>query len=340
MTKRITVRTHADLLALMELASGRRPTDSLLVQGMTGHGTELGPSLRLDLPQHVEDENTVRAFALFVVDTITTGGPLDRLMVALYSGDVDRYGVLTDAVTEAANAEGIDLFRLFHCAPAAWRTVVPELDVWAMWSEVTHSAAGIAARAEHGMAERPAVTAPAYTGSALQGAKIDRAARAYTVTATDGRRHRDTLAARRLITALMEAETIEPDDAATVAAMVGHRPLRDWIMFDAYGLGDDLTAGWPLLASGRVVPDWKRVDAVEGVIWTVLTMTPPSHRADLFAVLAMFAWTKGMGTDADTWADLAEQADPGHVLAGLIRQGIRAGVHPLATNRRTAYRRS
>ncbi|OMH34806.1 DUF4192 family protein [Tersicoccus sp. Bi-70] len=339
MTKRITVRTHADLLALMELTSGRRPSDSLLVQGMTRQGTELGPSLRLDLPQHIEDENTIRAFALYVVDTITTGGPLDRLMIALYSEHVNQYGTLTDAVTEAANAEGIDLFRLFHCTPAAWRTVVPELEVWAMWSEVTHSTAGIAARAEHGLTERPTVTAPAYTGSALQGAKIDRAARAFTVTATDGRHHADTLAARRQITALTGAETVEVSDAATVAAMVGHRPLRDWIMFDAYGLGGDLTAGWPLLASGRVVPDWERVDEVERVIWTVLAMTPPSHRADLFAVLAMFAWTKGMGTDADTWADLAEQADPGHVLAGLIRQGITLGVHPLATNRRTAYRR-
>ena len=49
----------------------------------------------------------------------------DAVIVGLYSEDVDRFGGLTDVVTEAANAEGIDLFRLFHCTPAAWRTVVP-----------------------------------------------------------------------------------------------------------------------------------------------------------------------------------------------------------------------
>ncbi|GGC83396.1 hypothetical protein GCM10011512_07700 [Tersicoccus solisilvae] len=54
MTKRITIRTQADLLALMELTAGRRPPGSLLVQGMTRNGAEVGPTLRLDLPQHVE----------------------------------------------------------------------------------------------------------------------------------------------------------------------------------------------------------------------------------------------------------------------------------------------
>ncbi|OMH32976.1 DUF4192 family protein [Tersicoccus sp. Bi-70] len=342
MTKPITVRTHADLLALMELTSGRRPTDSLLVQGMTGHGTELGPSLRLDLPQYVEDENTVRAFALFVVDTITTGGPLDRLMVALYSEDVDRFGGLTDAVTEAVNSEGIDLFRLFHCTPAARRTIVPDLGVWSMWSEVTGSTAGITARVEHGAAERDPVSAPAYEGPTVQGARIGRAARSLTAPPNADEDHEDVQAARSLLADLLAAETIDAEAAARFAAYTERAALRDWLMADAFGgtRGQDLATAWALLMEGQTRPDWERVDAAEAVILQALKLTPASHRAGLFAVLATFAWAKGAGTDAAAWADLARQADPTHELARLVAKACDSGtVLRVAQNRATAYRR-
>ena len=340
MKNELTLRNDADVLSLMELTLGKRPTESLLVSGVTGH--HMAQTLRLDLPQHVEDEGTVRSYALFVVDTLTTGGPLDAVIVGLYSEDVDRFGGLTDVVTEAANAEGIDLFRLFHCTPAAWRTVVPALGVWSMWSEVTHSTAGITARVEHGATEQVAIAAPAYEGPTVQGGRIDRAAQSLTAPPNAGEDHPDVRAALALLDGLITGEPIDAGTAARFAAYTERAVLRDWMMNDAFGgtHGQDLVTAWARFMDGQTRPDWERVDAAEAVILQALKLTPASHRAGLFAVLATFAWAKGTGSDAVAWADLARQADPTHELARLITQGCDNGiVLRVAQNRATAYRR-
>lgn len=339
MNENLTLRNDADVLAMMELTVGRRPTESLMVTGITGH--RMAQTLRIDLPQHVEDENTVRACALFVAQTVTAGGPLDAVIVALYSEDVDRFGGLTDAVTEAVNAEGIDLFRLFHCTSAAWRTVIPDLGVWSMWSEVTGSTAGITARVEHGAVERDPVCAPAYEGPTVQGGRIDRAARSLTAPPNADEDHEDVQAARSLLADLLAAETIGAEAAARFAAYTERAALRDWLMADAFGgtRGQDLATAWALIMEGQTRPDWERVDATEALIARLLKLTPASHRAGLYAVRATFAWAKGLGTDAAAWADLARQADPEHELARLVAKACDSGVVlRVAQNRATAYR--
>lgn len=105
----------------------------------------------------------------------------------------------------------------------------------------------------------------------------------------------------------------------------GARALDDQLRWEA---GHPYPAGPLFLAGEGPAPDPSRLSRARRVCVALAALAPDHHRAAVLAVAAWLSWALGLGTHAEAYAAAALDDDPGHGLAGIVRDLTAAGHLP------------
>lgn len=322
-------RTHVrlqdpgDLVAAVPHLLGFHPSDSLVVvsvRAADGAHARLGLSLRTDLPAE-EDQYDV---AQLLIPPLARSHASAALVVVVGGDGADPPELLPHrglvcVVSEALAAAGITTLHAVWTANtgngARWRCYdepecggdVPDPGCSTLAAATT--AAGAVTFASR--AELAAVLCPddAVTLRRRSERLTSAAAAAEPDCGIDGgAARRDFLAVREAVLDMRAGRLVLDDDKVVrlAVALSDHR-VRDACL--ATAIGEQAAAAEQL--------------------WLALTRaTPAPERAEPATLLAFAAYLRGDGALAGMALEHAEQAYPGHRLAGLLRRALEAGLSP------------
>lgn len=315
-TPAVTLRCIGDTLAAIPHLLGFHPSDSIVLLTGTEHGKPLGRTLRGDLPP----DNLVDAVAADMIATLAEDDPSAALIIVIGGADDDGtppHEPLVLAVRRELAAHGVT------DVAAYW---VPEL----------------AADARYRCYDDPGRTGRmSDPGSSVLAAVM--ASKGYV-----------TYASRSELVALLAPDS-EPRVARRAelietrrAAGTGTWPLpcrvaivRDGLCAagrDGVALTDTQIATLAIALSDVEVrdaclatalpPDSERAGAA-AALWQALTRALPAPERAIPASLAAYAaYMRGDGALASIALSTALDADPDHLLAGLLDQALRHGIPP------------
>ena len=306
-TRTFTVRSEADVLALIPYTFGFHPQESLVMLALTAHGRPF--HARIDLPASPEDTPSV-------VDQLVApavANDAERVMLVAYTGD-DRSAAACLAALEAGLASrGIETLMRLRVDRDRWRHVdelgdrgEPEpydVRAHALTSEgVLEGKVTYDSREE--LRESLAVTDPE---------RASQLAAAHRRLAPLTRTERTVLGAegRWLLTQVAghveRGETFDPVTGARVVRALDVPSLRD-------------------LAWCRTI---RSAAPAHVLLWRPLVQACPDELvASPASVLAFSAWLSGHGALAWCAVDRALGVDPGHSLARLVADMLEAALPP------------
>lgn len=315
----LTVDYPGELLASIPPLLGFHPVDSVVVFGLRGPmATELALVLRSDLPPPGQVAELARALLMPLLQQGALGAGL--VVVGGRRPDEDDlpHRALVGRCEEVFADNGIPIVhQLWVPATAAgcrWfcydesgcTGVLPDPDDTNL--ATLTAAAGLPV---YGSREEIAATLVPEPDDILarRSAALDRFSAANEPTGGDP--DPPDVKLRTVLTAIESAVTHPPapadeDVVQLVTALTDHR-IRD-VCLDFAKLPD--------------------VGAAER-LWTALARgTPAPERAEPACLLAFSAYARGDGVLAGIALDVAEQADPGHRLTGLLRSALAIGLAP------------
>lgn len=323
---KVELHSPGDLLAAIPHLLGFVPTNSVVALAHRGHGgRRLGTVLRADLPapgqEHAFATEMYGPFAAEDTRGIT-------LAVVGESGEAPRtnttrrpYRHLVDTVAEVLAAAGSEVLH------ALW---VPELRAGVRWECYWDSTCtGSLPDMENSVIAAASTSAGMVTFAsrdAMQGllAADDPAAlerRSFMIESAvdklDGNADRKRVteqglaAVRATLRQAVDADVeLSDEQVVRLAVALSESRVRDAC----------LTTALP--------PATLRTAAAER-LWLALTRaTPAPERAEPATLLGYSAYMRGDGAFAGMAFDNAEEAHPGHVLAGLLSRAIRHGIPP------------
>jgi hypothetical protein len=322
-------RTHVrlndpgDLVAAVPHLLGFHPADSLVVvavRAADGMLARLGLCLRADLPA----EEHQRDLAQLLISPLAQSQASGAVLVLVGGGGADPpellpHRALVWAVGEALAAAGITLLHAVWTAEtgggAQWWCYdepeccgdVPDPGCSALAAATT--AAGVVTFASR--AELAALLASDDDGALRRRSEqlSSAAAAAESDCGLDGvAAQRDFLVVREAVREIQAGRLVLDDNLVVrlAIALSDHR-VRDACL--ATAIGEQAAAAEQL--------------------WLALTKaTPAPERAEPATLLAFAAYLRGDGALAGMALEHAEQAHPGHRLAGLLRRALDAGLSP------------
>ncbi len=311
-TPSLTVRAPEDLLALAPVVLGFTPTDSVVLLTF-GPG---GFHARADLPAREDPQGRAGVVAT-LVDPVRRHG-VTRAAVLLFTDDESLARAVARDLGEGLRGAGVDLLDALRAHDGRWwpargrRPGVPSRGV--PYDAAAHPFA--AQSVLDGRVTLPSREALARTLLPLAGV-VDEVARAASavedVAGADAAWcSRERRWAADLVLGHARARTVPtPGELARLVVGLGSFAVRDavWAM----------TPPAHEAQSARDVAD----------LWTeVVRRCPERWRAPAAALLAYTAWNCGNGALAWCAVDVADAADPGHTLTGLVAHLLTAAVRP------------
>jgi hypothetical protein len=326
----VRVRDPGELIAALPFLIGFHPRDSLLVVAFGGaSGRRLGLTQRVDLPGPEHAEAVCRALA----GNLLTASPAAAALLVVGGAPVgvadspprtELMAVATAAIEGTGVPVRMRAWAASTAAGAAWacydgcrcRGALPDPGATPM--AATAVAAGVLVHADRGELER--LVAP---------------------VAADVLRRRELLLTRAVDAQLRPDEPRGDGQASpsAVADLEAGGAVVDTALADAAAgrlhLDDGRVLALALALADPLVRDAALVrSAGPGAesaeqLWAALTReTPDPEAAEPAALLAACALLRGDGALAGIALDRAEEAWPGHRLAGLLRAAWRAGMRP------------
>jgi hypothetical protein len=308
------LRDPGDLIAAVPHLLGFHPSDSIVLMVVRDH--DIAMTLRVDLPppgvpNRVAHQLTAPLAGLREVDAVV-------VVIGGGSGDPPEdlpHDALVDAVDEALFAAEVPLLL------AVWTRATAKGERWFDYHD-----AGTA-----GSVPDPSSTA--FAAASAAGGHVTYPSRAAMgeLLAPDPPQALSRRAAllNRLADLPPEEDTVPARHrdlihAEVVRAAARKRPLTDEEVADlAHALSN------PLARDASLAYCTGEHARSAEVLWTELTRASPApERAEPATLLAFSAYVKGLGTLAALALDRAEQAYPGHRLAGLLRAALDAGLPP------------
>lgn len=320
----ITLREPSQLIAALPHLLGFRPTESAVLIGHSApDGKRVGYVLRGDLPpdEHVPDQ------ARYLATTIANGRPAGVTLVI-----VGRRADARDGPGEPPHAGFVEaltgaLTRL--SVPVLHAMWVPDITENARWQCYQDSTCG-------GRLPDPSSTVAA-AASASTGAVTysSREAMAAQLDPDD-----EGALARR--SALLDTACARlgdpPDDLAIARAAAAVRAALGQAATGRLALTDDDVTRLAMALSEHQIRDACLATALppggsgarnaERLWLALIRATPPPERAQPACLLAYSAYVRGDGALAGIALENALDADPGHLLAGLLHRVAMRGVHP------------
>ena len=310
------LRDPAEVVAALPYLLGFHPRDSLVVVTIQpGAPPTVGLVLRADLPPPgAEDElveqlcTPLRAGDVRAVMLVVVGGRADPApaSVGRLRGALAELGVaVVHAMWAASTAPGARwacLDRPAHTGSLPDATGSPLAAATAAAGLVTYADRDELRRLVAPDTEAALQRRAALLDAAVEAADMDRSSAGPSATARDVRLVRD----------------------AVLAAVDGRLPAEDHeVVRLAVALSDPLVRGCSLdLCLGELAAAAER-------LWFALTRaTPPPEVAEPAALAALSAYLRGDGALAGMALDRALQAWPGHNLAALVDQVVRAAIPP------------
>lgn len=314
----LTVDYPGELLASIPSLLGFHPVDSLVVFGLRGaRATELTLVLRADLPPPGRAAELARSLLLPLLQQGALGAGLVVIGGRRPDDDDLPHRALVSRCEELFADNGIPIVhqlwvpatsggcRWFCYDESGCTGVLPDPEDTSL--AALAAAAGLPV---YGSREDVAATLVPEPDEVLarRSAALDRFSAA---TEPAGDPDPPDIRLRTVFTAIESAVTRQPDPAdddviRLVTALTDHR-IRD-VCLDFAELPD--------------------VGAAER-LWTALARaTPPPERAEPACLLAFSAYARGDGVLAGMALDMAEKADPGHRLTGLLRGALSIGLAP------------
>lgn len=315
----LTVDYPGELLASIPSLLGFHPVDSLVVFGLRGpRATELTLVLRSDLPPPNQTAELARSLLLPLLQQGAVGVGLVVIGGRRPDDDDLPHRALVARCEELFADNGIPVVhqlwvpatsagcRWFCYDESGCTGLLPDPDDTSLAAMAAAAGLPVYRRRE----EIAATLLPEPDEVlARRSAALDRFSEANEPTGGDP--DPPDVKLRTVLTAIESAVTKSPDPAdedvvRLVTALTDHR-IRD-ICLDFAELPD--------------------VGAAER-LWTALARaTPPPERAEPACLLAFSAYARGDGVLAGIALDVAEQADPGHRLTGLLRSALAVGLAP------------
>jgi hypothetical protein len=320
------MRDPGELIAALPYLMGFRPRDSLVVIAFGGpSGRRIGLTQRVDLPAPEHVSEIGRALAGNVLRSEPAGAAVlvvgGRAGGAVAHGAAPPHEALVDGVTAALADRGVPaLMRAWAAgtdAGAAWacydecrcRGSLPDPDATPL--AATAVAAGLVVYPERAELEKLVAPGP-----------------------PDRLRRR-----AELLTRAVDAALDDPDGPAPAGPDAAGSAVVDTALADTTAgrlhLDDDRVVALALALSDRAVRDAALSRCARSgarapeQLWAALTReTPDPEAAEPAALLAACALLRGDGALAGIALDRAQQAWPGHRLAGLLRAVWAAGMRP------------
>lgn len=345
----ITIRTAADLLAMVPYCLGFPPEESIVVMSIRGSDgpSGLGMVARMDLRGLDADP----AAAAGLAGHLLRDGAA-RVFVALYServqDDVTRWA---HQVLETLDEVGLPILECLHVTSDSWRSLLCEDETCC---PPQGTSVGDVASSSIGpeMVVRGASVLPTREDR-VAFTTIPDLRRAEWVTRRAGLALADggpSTAAlghafgtwRRLVAAAQESrahgtrgQQASESQLARLAAAIHRVRFRDALLIDAVvDWADPYTtlerhlddlAG---VFDGGSRPQSDRLDAVREVLAQVVRATTGPFRADSLAALAWIEWYSGDLSMARDLAELALNLEPSQSMAGLVFELGQAGLPP------------
>lgn len=310
----ITLSGVSDTLAAIPHLLGFHPTDSVVL--LTGNGTSLGRTMRGDLPpEHLVDVVAVDMTAPLTDDDVSSA--LLVIIGGAEDGDRLPHIQLVEAVRREVAALGISDVAAYwapEIAAGARYHCYDDSEDTGPVSDPDSSVLG-AEMASRGhvtygsRAELAALLAPDSEPRVAHRAELIEARRAASTGAWPLERRvaavRDGLSAAR-----RGALALPDNQIATLAIALADARVRDACLATA------------------LPPDSDRANAA-AALWQELTRSLPAPERAIPACLAGYAaYMRGDGALAAIALRAALDADPDHVLAGLLDRALRHGIAP------------
>lgn len=318
----LSVRSPADLIAVVPFLLGFHPADSVVVVAL--HRKRVVFAARADLPGPGDRAETGAA-ADYIAEVV--GRQRADAATVIGYGPADRVTPAMDAVGAAVDRAGLRVLDLLRVTGDRY---------WSYTCEDPHCCPADGVPFDPATSEVAA--AAVFAG---QVALPDRAALTGQVapvggTARESMRQATERAEDRLVAVL---------DAAPANDLLGGRALRAAgesavraaidPPTDATGLSDDEVAWLSLLLTHIPIRDyaWERTDGEDRhlALWTdVLRRCDPDLAAAPASLLAFAAWRAGQGALAVIALERAFEAQPDYSMARLLDDVLRRGVTPAA----------
>lgn len=302
---RVCLSTVGDLMASIPAMLGFHPDESLILICLDKHN-RVQLTTRVDLPAPQDARALVAALS---------GHSMVRAahrILAVVVADTDHAAVVGDLGAELARLS-IPL-EGFH---------IPACTAGALWTR-------------HGSTDTGTLPDPAASvlaaHRAAEGDTVHHARGAIAATFAP-----EDPAALTRRAQVIDALLATPLPALEEAATVVRAALRD-AHHGKLSLTDERVAELAIALSDPTVRDAALATAIPATsalpraarqLWTRLTrLTPEPERAQPAVLVGHAAYTAGDGATARIALDIAREADPGHVLAGLLLRALDGGVHP------------
>ncbi|KAA9147804.1 DUF4192 domain-containing protein [Amycolatopsis acidicola] len=311
---RITLEQPGQMIVALPHLLGFRPENSLVVAAIGSEsGQSLSPLIRLDLPPPEHEE----AVVAYLEETFARH-PGDGVAVVAVGAHPQHppcelpHGRLIERLGIAFEKTGI---------PMPHPVWTPEIRGGARWRCYTDECEGVlpdekATEFAALCVSQGRVTYDSLEEMARTLAPDDKAAVARRAKLLRKRREPMPLGAcfdevrRALLQARKGELGLSDDQVVRLADALGHSRVRDTCLSTA----TESVAGLP-------------TDAEK--LWLELVRRmPPPERAECAALLGYAAYVRGEGALARMALDNALEADPGHVLSGLLLRCLKAGIPP------------
>lgn len=318
---RVTLSQPEDLLAALPSMLGYRPAESLVLVAFAPETKRLGKCIRVDLPPADVQPALLRQLgAAMALD------PLPAAMAVVVGGGTPEAGdraPLTDLIDELRRELARHDIALLE---AYW---VAEMSAGAQWRSYTN-------RSRHGKLPDPACSELAAELTAMGHVTFGSRAELEQLFQPDA----DLIVEQRedLIEEKFDELTdgmIEWSTERGAAAVGGAlRAARTGLL----ALSDEQIAELALALKDPVIRDACMATAVPpesplaasgALLWQSLTRAlPPPERAEAACLAGYAAYQQGDGALAGIALRVALEADPDHVIAGLLHQALNHGLHP------------
>lgn len=323
----VDLRQPDQLLAAIPHLLGFRPTESVLVIGHRGqHGDQIGNMLRADLPARNQVEKLVSRIGTPLSRDDSVGATV--VVVAPTAEDSDElpHRELVAALT-AGLAE--DKLRVMHVlwvpeirVSAPWRCYqestcfgsLPDPDSTVMAAVATH--AGLVTYSSREAMEQQLSPVDSEILERRAGVLQDMVAERGTPVDPVGSERswevqRECTVVRNALDRMAREEFVVTDDTVVELALALRHPrVRDACLATA------LPPGSP------------HATTAERLWLTMVSHTPAPERAQVATLLAYSAYVRGEGALAGMAVASALEADPRHVLAGLLAQSLDHALPP------------
>ena len=311
----VRLQNPDELIAAVPHLLGFHPIDSLVLVTLRGPGpTRVGMTLRVDLPRPGEEaaavrqlvqpaaQEHVRAAMVVVVggpETTAPDPPTAHQLVAQLRAELSDAGV-----------------PILH---AAWAATTAHRAPWRCYDDPDC----------HGELPDPRDTELAAASVAIGAVTFANRAEMAAQLALDDE---DTLARRA---ALLDQTVDIPEQNDPIAAYLTLREAVEEVRAGRVPRSDEqivrlaaALAHNPVRDAALAWADGADADPAERLWRALTTATPLPERAEPATLLAFCAYLRGDGALAAVALELAEQAMPGHKLAGLLRLGLDRGLDP------------